>query len=61
MSNSKKMPDISKRISALRERCLDRKATCSNDTNWKAVKDAEVLKASEDVKSWQLRMKYGEL
>lgn len=50
------MPDISKRISLLRERCLDRKAVRGNPPNWRAVIDAEVLKKSENVKSWQLRM-----
>jgi formate C-acetyltransferase len=56
MSISKTMPDISKRISILRERCLDRKAVRGNVPNWKAVIDAEALKSSENVKSWQIRM-----
>lgn len=56
MSISKTMPEISRRISILRERCLDRKAVRGNVPNWKAVIDAESLKESENVKSWQLRM-----
>ncbi len=61
MTISKKMPDISGRISMLRERCLDRKATFGNSPNWKAVIDAEVLRKTESTKSWQLRTEYGEL
>ena len=56
MSISKIMPDISERLSLLRERCLDRKATFGNFPNWRAVVDAEVLKNTETTKSWQLRM-----
>ncbi|OGV54608.1 MAG: hypothetical protein A2X45_24580 [Lentisphaerae bacterium GWF2_50_93] len=56
MGISKTMPEISRRISILRERCLDRKAARGNLPNWKAVIDAEVLKKSENVKSWQLRI-----
>ena len=56
MSISKKMPEISKRLSLLRERCLDRKAAGVNAPNWRAVIDADVLRKSENEKSWQLRM-----
>lgn len=56
MSISKTIPDISKRISILRERCLDRKAARGNPSNWKAVIDADVLRKSEKENSWQLRM-----
>ncbi|MFZ2653597.1 MAG: pyruvate formate lyase family protein [Victivallales bacterium] len=56
MSISIKMPAISERISILRERCLDRKAVWGNFPNWKAVVDAEVIRKTENVKSWQLRM-----
>jgi hypothetical protein len=47
MTISKKMPEISKRISMLRERCLDRKAAGINALNWRAVIDADVLKRDE--------------
>jgi formate C-acetyltransferase len=50
------MSDTSKRISILRERCLDRKATGVSAPNWKAAIDAEVMRKSENLKSWQLRM-----
>ncbi len=50
------MPEISKRISILRKRCLDRKAARLNVPNWKAVVDARSLKCSERTNSWQLRM-----
>ena len=47
MSNSKNMPEIAKRISMLREKCLDRKASGVNAPNWRAVIDADVLKRDE--------------
>jgi len=56
MSKSKTIPGISERISILRGRCLDRKAARGNPPNWRTVVDAEVLRHSEEVESWQLRM-----